>query len=70
MVLSTRSALSALMALKTRSTRNTPASNTPMFWTMRGIRKSIRLDATMAASVGKRGRREEEEEAGKCGQTG
>ena len=51
-VLSTRSARSARMALKTRSTRNTRASNTPIFCTMRGMRKSMRLDATMAVSGG------------------
>ena len=38
------------MALKTLRTRNTLASNTPMFCTMSGMMKSMRLEATMAVS--------------------
>ena len=66
MVRRTRSALRALTALKTLSTRKTLASNTPMFWTMSGIRKSIRLEATMAASGRGRGREEVWRERATC----
>ena len=39
------------MARNTLSTRNTRASNAPMFCTISGIRKSIKLEATIAMSA-------------------
>ena len=53
-VRSTLRAVSALMALNTRSTRKTLASKTPMFCTIRGIRKSTKLASTIRKSEEKR----------------
>lgn len=49
-VLMTLSARRALRARNTLNTLNILASNTPMFWTMSGMRKSTILARTMAKS--------------------
>ena len=50
MVRSTLRALSALIARSTLSTLKTLVSN-PIFWTIRGMKKSTKLDITMVKSA-------------------